>query len=172
MLRTLFPASLLAALILAAPAQAQPGAAPQGSAPIARTEVAANGRVTMHVNGVVLADLAQFVPDEAKRATLALRLVLLAKQEAIGTSCAAFAIDQPRLAATMMRTMQPLSDGVSKDRADAHLNRALRQYHTLLGSELAQYSYDPSAYCAYAPQAYDDLASDPADQSLLVLKRS
>lgn len=169
MIRNLILAPALAALALAAAAQAQTAPAPQG-APAQRSEVSPNGRIAMHVGALVLEDLKQFIPDDTRRGGIYMRMLLLAKQEAIGASCAAYTLDQKRMAATMIRTMRPISEGVSKDVGNANLARALRQYHTLLGGELAQYAYDPSGYCGSARQVFDDLGAYPAEQSVLVLK--
>lgn len=166
MLRNSRLAPVLAALALAFPAAAQTTSGP----PAVRGDVSPNGRIAMHVNALVLEDLKQFIPDEAKRSGVFMRMVLTAKQEAIGASCAGYAIDQKRLAAVMMRTMRPISEGVSKDVSTANLNRALRQYHTLLGGELAQFAYDPNAYCAHAKTVLTELSEYPEAQSPLVLK--
>lgn len=168
MLRTLALVPAALALALAAPASAQNADGP----PAPRGAVGPNGRIAMHVGALVLEDLKQFVPDEAKRGAIYMRMILLAKQEAIGASCAAYALDQQRMAATMMRTMRPLSDGVSKDVGTANLARALRQYHTLLGGELAQFAYDPTGYCTNAQEVFDELGAYSGEQSILVLKRA
>lgn len=166
MLRTCILAPAIAALALAAPAAAQTASGP----PAARSEVAPNGRIAMHISAMVLEDLKQFIPDETKRGAVFMRMVLIAKQEAIGASCAAYTVDQKRMAAVMMRTMRPISEGVSKDVGTANLNRALRQYHTLLGGELAQFAYDPTSYCASAKDLVAELGTYPEAQSPLVLK--
>lgn len=166
MLRTSFIAAVLAAAALALPAAAQT----TGGPPAARSDVSPNGRIAMHVNAMVLEDLKQFIPDEAKRSGVFMRMVLIAKQEAIGASCAAYTIDQQRMAAVMMRTMRPISEGASKDVSTANLNRALRQYHTLLGGELAQFAYEPTSYCARAKDLVADLGEYPEAQSPLVLR--
>ncbi|MFN3989189.1 MAG: hypothetical protein ACK4IS_02900 [Erythrobacter sp.] len=168
MLRTaLFaPAVALVGLMLAAPLAAQTASGP----PAARGEVNPNGRIAMHVSALVMEDLKQFITDETKRSSIFMRMVLVAKQEAIGSSCAAYVVDQKRLTAVMMRAMRPLSEGVSKDVATTNLNRALRQYHTLLGGELAQFAYDPDGYCNRAKQLVTDLGEYPEAQSPLVLQ--
>ncbi len=166
MLRTFLLAPAFAALVLACPAAAQTAS----GAPAARSEVPPNGRIAMHVSAMVLEDLKQFIPDETKRSGVFMRMVLIAKQEAIGASCAAYAVDQKRLTAVMMRAMRPISQGAAKDVATANQGRALRQYHTLLGGELAQFAYDPSAYCARAKELVAELGTYPEAQSPLVLK--
>jgi len=168
MLRTSFfaPALALAGLVLAAPLAAQTASGP----PASRSEVNSNGRIAMHVSALVMEDLKQFIPDEAKRSGVFMRMVLVAKQEAIGSSCAAYVVDQKRLTAVMMRAMRPISQGASKDVATANLNRALRQYHTLLGGELAQFAHDPGGFCTRARQLVAELGEYPEAQSPLVLK--
>lgn len=166
MLGTRVLAPVLAALALAVPAAAQTASGP----PAARSDVPPNGRIAMHVSALVLEDLKQFIPDETRRSAVFMRMVLVAKQEAIGASCVAYAVDQKRLTAVMMRTMRPISEGASKDVAAANQGRALRQYHTLLGGELAQFAYDPTGYCARAGDLVAELGTYPEAQSPLVLK--
>jgi len=168
MLRHRVLAPVLAALALATAGQAQTASSP----PAARSEVSPNGRIAMHVGALVMEDLRQFIPDEATRGAIYMRMLLLAKQEAIGASCAAYTLDQQRMTATMIRTMRPISEGVSKDVGTANLGRALRQYHTLLGGELAQFAYDPGGYCDHAGQVFEELGGFAEDRSILVLKRA
>lgn len=162
----LAPAVAALAMALALPAAAQTSGGP----PAARSEVPPNGRIAMHVSAMVLEDLKQFIPDETRRGAVFMRMVLIAKQEAIGASCASYRLDQKRMATVMMRTMRPISEGASKDVATANLNRALRQYHTLLGGELAQFAHDPNAYCARAGELVSELSAYPEAQSPLVLQ--
>ena len=169
MLRTRFLAPALgiaATLTAVSPAAAQTVNGP----PAARSELGPSGRIAAHVSALVLEDLKQFMPDDTRRASVFLRMVLLAKQEAIGASCAAYVVDSKRLAAVLMATMRPVSDGLAKDVATANQARALRQYHTLLGGELAQFAADPGAYCASGKELVADLAAYPDAQSPLVLK--
>ncbi|MCU0946963.1 MAG: hypothetical protein MUF47_01745 [Porphyrobacter sp.] len=169
MLRNPFLAPALAlAAVLAAVSQAS--AQPVSGPPAARSELNASGRIAAHVSALVLEDLKQFMPDETRRNSVFLRMVLLAKQEAIGASCAAYVVDSKRLAAVLMRTMRPVSEGAAKDVATANQARALRQYHTLLGGELAQFAADPVAYCASGKELVADLSAYPDAQSPLVLK--
>lgn len=78
----------------------------------------------MHVSALVLEDLRQYVTDDEKLGAMFLRMVILAKQEAIGARCAAYELDKDRMAVLILRTMKPLSDGVEKDVAISHLLRA------------------------------------------------
>lgn len=163
----------LGALVLAtsgtAPLLAQP-AAPEGSKPVARADVPVSARMGMHVGALVMEDLRQFVTDDKTLGSLYLRMLILAKQEAIGASCAAYELDQKRMVAMMMRTMRPLSEGVEPDVATSHLQRALRQYNTLLGGELAVFAYDPGAYCDAGKTLFKELGEYSEADSMLVLK--
>lgn len=163
-------ASALASVLVMGGLMTSAAAQTANGKPAARSDISPNGRMAMHVNGIVLEDIKQFIPDDAARSGIFMRMVLLAKQEAIGASCADYTVDQKRLTAVMMRTMRPISDNAAKDVATANLGRALRQYHTLLGSELAQFAYDPSAFCANAKTVVAELGTDPEPQSVLVLK--
>ncbi len=163
----------LGALALAvagtAPAVAQT-APPEGSKPVARADVPVSARMGMHVSALVLEDLKQYVTDDEKLGAMFLRMVILAKQEAIGASCAAYELDKDRMAVLILRTMQPLSEGVEKDVAISHLQRALRQYNTLLGGELAVFAYDPAGYCAAGKTLFAELGEYPEADSMLALK--
>lgn len=138
--------------------------------PVARADVPVTARMGMHVSALVLEDLRQFVTDEQKLGPMFLRLVLLAKQEAIGTNCTAFDLDKQQLLTLMKRTVQPLSEGVEKDVATSQLHRALRQYNTLLGGELAVFAYDPDGYCDAAAVLFKELGEDGGADSMLAIK--
>lgn len=173
MLRKFLVAAALGTAALASGALAQANARPEGSKPVARSEVSPQARAAMHVNARVLEDLKQFVPDEETRAKMLLRMVILAKQESIAASCAGYDLDQQRMFTLMFRTTMPLLDEkIAKDVRTANLNRALRQYNTLLGGELAQFSFDPKGYCDYAKTVVEDLSGYSEAETMLVLKRS
>ncbi len=173
MLRKFLVSAALGTATIANSALAQTTARPEGGKPVARAEVSAQARAAMHVNARVLDDLKQFVPDEETRAKMLLRMVILAKQEAIATSCAGYGLDQQRMFTMMLRTTMPLLDEKTpKDVRTANLNRALRQYNTLLGGELAQFSFNPNEYCDYAKTLMDDLGGYSEADTILVLKRS
>ncbi|MFN3989940.1 MAG: hypothetical protein ACK4IS_06755 [Erythrobacter sp.] len=173
MLRKLLVAAALGTTAIATGALAQATLRPEGSKPVARAEVSAEARAAMHVNARVLEDLTQLVPDEETRAKMMLRMVILAKQEAIAGSCAGHDLDQQRMFTLMYRTTMPLLDHKTpKDARTANLDRALRQYNTLLGSELAQFSFNPREYCDYARTLMEDLSGYSEAETMLVLKRS
>ncbi|MFN3863864.1 MAG: hypothetical protein ACK4RT_06225 [Erythrobacter sp.] len=148
-------------------AQSAPAGANQ---PVARTDVPVTARMGIHVSALVLEDLKQFVTDDEKLAAMFLRMAILAKQEAIGVNCAAYEIDKERMVALMMQTMRPLSEGVEKDVATAHLTRALRQYNTLLGGELAVFADDRAGYCAAGKTLFAELGENSEADSMLALK--
>ncbi len=167
---SLIPA--LGALALAGAAQAQSFTPPSGSTPVPRAEVPVQARMGMHVSALVLEDLRQIVPDQDKLQPLFLRLALLAKQEAIGHSCAAYTLDQRRMVSVMLRTTGTVigDQEMDKEAAQSTLNRVLRQYNTLLGGELAQFAYEPTGYCNAGKELYESLTSYAEADSPLVLK--
>lgn len=167
----LIPALCAVALAFAGatPAQAQT-ATPQANTPVARKDVPVSARMSMKVGALVMEDLRQFVTDDKTLGFIYLRMVLLAKQEAIGVSCAAYELDQKRMVAAMFRTMGPLTQGVEKDVAQGNLQRALRQYNTLLGGEIAVFAYDPAAYCEAGKALFKDLSEDKEAESMFVLR--
>lgn len=160
----------LCALAFAGALQAQTATPSEGNRPVARSEVPVQARMSMHVGALVLEDLKQFVTDDEALGKMFLRMVILSKQEAIGIICAAYDLDQKRMVTLMFRTMRPLSEGVEKDLATSHLQRALRQYNTLLGSELAQFAYEPTGYCDAAKDLYTDLGEYSDADTMLALK--
>lgn len=167
----LIPALGALALAVAGTTTAQAQGAPsESSKPVARADVPVSARMGMHVSALVLEDLKQYVTDDQKLGQMFLRMVILAKQEAIGASCAAYELDKQRMVALMMRTMRPLSEGVEKDVATSHLQRALRQYNTLLGGELAVFAYDPASYCEAGKTLFAELGEYPEAESILALK--
>lgn len=170
MLRKLISSTIFAAFALSAGSQALATTPTVDNKPAIRGEVPANGRASMHVHAIVLEDLKQFVTDQKVAGPLFLRMVLLSKQEAIGASCDAYSLDQKLMTGAMMRTVMPMLSGLEKDVATSNLNRTLRQYNTLLGGELAQFGYDPTGYCASGKELFDQLATYPAQDSMLVLK--
>lgn len=171
MFRKLILIPAFAALTLASGAQAQTQApaSSQTITKVERKDVPVQARMSMHVNALVLEDLKQFVTDDEKVGALFLRMVLLSKQEAIAISCDDYNLDKQRMVALMLRTIGPINDGVDTDTASSNLNRALRQYNTMLGGELAQFAYDPTGYCTAATVLYKDLAEYPPEQSMLAI---
>lgn len=167
---TLIPA--LVALGFALPVAAQSAdpasAAPQGK-PISREDAAMQTRMSVHVNGTVLADLKPMVADEQKLGALFLRMVLLSKQEAVGASCAAYSLDKQRMVAAMLGTIVPVTEGLEKDQAQATINQVLRHYHTMLGGQLAQYAYNPDSFCGAGKDLYDSLVANGDGDKILVL---
>jgi hypothetical protein len=173
MLRKFIIAAALGMAAMATGALAQTTARPEGSKPVARAEVSPQARAAMHVSARVLEDLKQFVPDDDVRAKMLLRMVILAKQESIASSCAGYDLDQQRMFTMVYRTTMPLlGEKTPKDVRTANLNRALRQYNTLLGSELAQFSFNPKEYCDYAVTLMEDLSGYSEAETMLVMKRS
>lgn len=61
-------------------------------------------------------------------------------------------------------------EGMEAEAVQAKLNRVLRQYHTLLGGELAQFADDPTGYCNAGKEIYESLAKGTDAGSLLALK--
>jgi hypothetical protein len=173
MLRNILIASAGAALALASAAAAQTASRPEGSKPVPRSEVNVQARMSMHVNGLVVEELKALVPDEKTRAQMVLRMMLVAKQEAIGHSCASYEVDQRRMANVMLRTVRPATEPASDaSKKVANLNEVLRKYNILLGAELSQFGYDPSGYCDYAKTLVKDLEEYSESDTILVLKRS
>jgi len=169
MLRKLHLIPALCALVLAAATQAQT-TVPEGSKPVPRADVPVQARMSMHVGALVLEDLKQYVTDDEKLGALYLRMLLLAKQEAIAASCAGYDLDKDRRVTLMLRTMRPLAEGMENGVASANLQRGLRQYNTLLGGELAQFAYEPTGYCNAAEDLVKELGEYPEAESMLVLK--
>ena len=170
MLRNPFLITAACALTLSAAAQAQNAATSVPTQPVARAEVPVQARMHMHVSAMVLEDLKQFVTDDGALGPMFLRMVILSKQEAIGKSCAAYDLDERRMVGLMLRTLAPLIEGAEKDVASSNLQRALRQYNTLLGSELAQFAYEPTGYCDAAEDLVKDLSEYSEADSVLALK--
>lgn len=99
-------------------ARCNPGPpAPFPCQPVIRSKLPVQARMHMHVGVLVPEDLRQFVTDDEILGKMFLHMVILAKQEAIGTSCAAYDLHQKRMVALMFRTLQPLSEGVDNEAA-------------------------------------------------------
>lgn len=163
----------LCGLALAGAVHAQSPAAPTDRKPVPRSEVPVQARMAMHVSALVSEDLKQLVPEDDKRGPLLLRLVLVAKQEALSHSCEGYTLDQRRHADVILRASGAVvrDKGADKDAAAAQaiLNQVIRRYNTLLGGELAQFAYDPSGFCTAGKELYESLLKSPERDSLLVL---
>ena len=169
---TLIPA--LCALALSGAALGQPVTPPAESKPVARSEVPVQARMAMHVSALVAENLKPLVPDDRQRGVLFLRMLMLAKQEALAHSCEAFTLDQKRHADVMLRAAGEVFRAQGQDQdaqaAQAVLNRMLRDYNTLLGGELAQFAYDPEGYCKAGEDLYQALSEYAEENSPLALK--
>jgi hypothetical protein len=165
---TLIPA--LVALGLACPAIAQPADAPAPAGKkISRAETTLSTRIAVAVNGHVLEDLKPVITDEAKLGPLFLRMVLVAKQEAVGASCVDYSVDKKRQVAVMLGSLAPALEGLEKDKAQPVVNQILRHYHTMLGGALAQHAADPDGFCAAGKDLYERLSADADGDKVLIL---
>lgn len=173
---TMIPAlAALAALAAPAAALAQESAAspstlPEGSTLVERSEVRVQARMAMHVTAHALEDLKQYVEGDEAVGRMFLRMVLLAKQESTALSCAAYELDEKAMVSAMLRTLAPLANDGENNVFTTPLNRALRQYNTILGGELAQFAYDPDVYCNYGQQMIDELDDTAPEEGILVLR--
>jgi hypothetical protein len=169
---TLIPALIALGLAGAATAAQSPEPPAPATPPaklVNRAEAAPQTRMSVHVNGIVLEELRSLVPDEAKLGPLFLRMVLVAKQEAIGASCDAYTVDQKRMVAVMLGTIAPAVEGLDKDKTQSTINALVRQYHTMLGGELAAAGFDQAGYCTAGKELFDQISGNVEKDKILVL---
>jgi hypothetical protein len=167
---TLIPA--LVALVLACPVAAQSAEAPANASAtrkISRAETTLSTRIAVAVNGHVLEDLKPVITDQAKLGPLFMRMVLVAKQEAVGANCAAYSVDRKQQVATMLGSIAPALEGLEQDKAQSTINQVLRHYHTMLGGALAQHAADPDGFCAAGKDLYERLSADADGDKVLIL---
>ena len=101
-----------------------------------------------------------------------LRLLILTKQQVVGTVCEGYVLDEEGLdsARNAILSTQPKTD-------DGNLNplivgRIMHGYGIFLGGEMALATYDPDAYCTYGTDIIEELLGDAEGEDLLVLSVS
>lgn len=176
MYRTLIVIPALVALALACPAAAQTAAPPADGAAgtpnvkkIGRNDVSVSTRIGVEVNGHALEALRPVVTDESKLGPLFLRMVLIARQEAVGARCAAYSVDPKRQVAVMLGAIAPAVEGLEMDAAQTTTSQILRHYHTMLGGAIAQYAVDPDGFCAAGEELYKRLSGEAESEQTLIL---
>jgi hypothetical protein len=123
--------------------------------PVDRASVGAEGKMGIQVANYAMDSLQGIVPQPK-----IFRLMLLAKQKALASSCEEFTIDDEKYKAAMAVALEDVTRLVSPSDANPALRKVLFGYGTLLGGELAIAAYNPASYCAAGRDLRAEMAED------------
>lgn len=156
-------AHILSAAILIAAMPAMAVAQTEGT-PVDRAAVGPEGKMGLQVTNYAFQTLKDVVPPQKT-----LRLLLIAKQRALATTCAEFDVDNDRFTSAMAVALEDVTKLTKPNEANLALRTTLFAYGTMVGGELAISAYNPDSYCANGRELRDELKEDPS-ANILILK--
>jgi hypothetical protein len=81
-----------------------------------------------------------------------LRVLVVARQYAMASSCEGYEVDEEKFRAIMNDVVSKLAPLAEEGQNNLPIDSVMAGYYTVLGGQLAIAAYDPEAYCAAAAQ--------------------
>lgn len=135
-----------------------------------RASLSPQDRMSMDVGSYVFSTyLSGLIQDEFEAARLLLRLMMLAKQNALAATCEGFELDSARYTAVLNDIMAPFQGLVDEGNNNLVVDRVMFGYGALFGGQLALASNDPDGFCAYGTELRKEFAEQDSEGNFLVL---
>lgn len=142
----------------------------QEGEPVDRASLSPKDRMAMDVTSYVAATyFTNLTEVEFDDAQVLLRLMMIAKQNALAVTCDGFELNSEQYTAVLNDVLAPFQELVDEGQNNLVTDRVMFGYGTLFGGELALASYDPAGYCAFGVELRQEFSENDDSARFLVL---